>query len=234
MTALLSVYAPRSRRVRLVFSEDVDPSARDATLYGVSSDDTSYASPSVLAVYAVAGQSAAVELVLDSELVSDVSYTVTATGILFVSTATLTVTSKLRYAAAHVTTNSETLVSEGDIILFKRDLLWNGKDFEQTSDGDAATVAGLPNAVAALRERLLGDPLPYNPQYGPDAREFVDSNDATPLGARLRQQALRDPRVTSVEIVATPGDDGTSTVFTVSPKFVGNRVPDPISLSVDT
>jgi len=129
--------------------------------------------------------------------------------------------------------NSEILVSNNDAILFGIDIVWAGQDFEEGVDGDLADQGGIANAESALSQRLLGSPLPYAPGYSPNSREFVDSNDATPLGARLKQQALRDARVKSVTVTAQ-ADDSTSTTFLVTPVFVGNRSAQPISITVDS
>jgi hypothetical protein len=231
---LTSIYAARARRIRLVFSEPVAAGAFGTSLYTVASEGPIAASPSVRAAYAVAGQPASVELVLNIDLVVDASYTVAMVNIPAVAGGTpFSGMSRITYTTPQAATNVEPIVSDYDVILFGRDLVWNGNDFEEDVNGDLAVVSGIPNAVGALRRRFLGSPLPYAANYSPNAREYVDSNDATPLGSKLREQALRDPRVLSVKVSPTEDSDG-NTVFEISPKFIGDRTAEPISVTLDT
>lgn len=230
---LLSAYVFRARRIRLAFSEALASGAYSTSLYTVTSEDSSSTSPVVRAVYAVAGQPAIVELILDIDLFVGSAYIVTCASIPAASTGTFSGTARVIYSAPQPTTNIEPIVSDYDIILYGRDLVWNGKDFEEGADGDLTTISGIPNAVSALRRRFLGSPLPYLTDYSPNSREFVDSNDASPLGARLKQQAMRDTRVVSVKVEATQDQDG-DTVFVITPKLVGDRTAQPISITVDS
>lgn len=231
---LLSAYAYRERRVRAVFSSAVALGGYNKTLYSISSEDSTASDPTIKAVYGVAGQPTTIELILDFDMIDGAAYVLRAGLVPAVvgGTSPTDQTTRYRYGSPAKKTNTEPLVSDFDVILYGRDIIWNG-DFEEGADGDLAVVSGLPNAVSALDNRLKGGPLPYAPGFGPDSREFVDSNDSTPLGPRLRQQALRDPRVKSVTITADEDDKG-DTVFVITPVFIGDRKPEPISMTVDT
>lgn len=205
------------------------------TLYTAASEGPVAASPTIRAVYRVANQPSSAELVLDIDLVSGAAYTITMVNVpALAGGPVFSGTGRLVYSSAQTAVpNVEPIVSDYDVILFGRDLVWNGNDFEEDVNGDLATIAGIPNAEGALRRRFLGSPLPYAQNYSPNAREFVDSNDATPLGSRLREQALRDPRVLSVKVFATEDSDG-NIVFEITPKFIGDRPAEPISVTLDT
>jgi hypothetical protein len=232
---LLSTYAYRPRRIRLEFTSAVASGGFVSSLYSVTSEDSTSASPNIRAVYAVAGQPSTVELVLDFDMVDGAAYVVTAVGVPAVAGGSTPggTSGRFRFSQVYAPADVEPLVSDLDVILFGRDLIWNGNDFEEGTDGDLARVSGVPNVLGALDRRLKGSPLPYAADYSPNAREFVDSNDAAPLGSRLRQQALRDPRVKSVRVEASETTDG-DTVFIVSPKLIGGTAPQPISITLET
>jgi len=124
-------------------------------------------------------------------------------------------------------------VLDRDVLLFGRDIIFNGVDFQETATGDLATVSGIVNAESALQRRLTGTTLPYAPNYSPNSREFVDGNESNVLLTRLKQQAMRDDRVVSVTVTGDIDDDG-SFIYTISPKFIGSRASQPISVVVKT
>jgi hypothetical protein len=200
--------------------------------YTVTNLDGVAVSPAVGAVFAIAGSTNGVELALRQELVPGALYRVTALGVPAVD---LTVTGAdaqhdFRPPSPPSTATTETPAHDVELALYGRDLIHDGDDYLETADGDLAVISGTANAEGAVRRRLLGSPLPWAPQYSPNAREFVDSVDAKPLRGRLRAQALRDPRVKAAEATY---DDSTS-VFRVTVTLIGGHSPDPFPVAVRT
>lgn len=224
-------YAYRARRVRVEFSSPVDTGGYDRTKYALTSEDSTSASPSILKVYAVSGRPNIVELVLEFDMIDSAAYTLIVTSIPAVGGGTISGSARFIFNVIFQPVNIEPIVNDYDVVLFGRDIIWNGQDFEEDGAGDLKRVSGIPNVMHALDRRLKGSPLPYDADYSPNAREFVDSNTATPLGSRLKQQTLRDPRVKSVTVVASETSDG-EVVFIISPILIGNRSPEPISTAV--
>lgn len=221
---VISLYVTQPKRIRVVYSGPINSGFLVTSLYSVVSNDSTGYTPNILAVYAVAGNSNIVELVLSIELVGGGNYTVTSTGYGSLNL--------VYHVATTPLPNTESLVSNRDEILYKRDLVWTGDDFGVTPEGDAATIAGTKNVEEAIMRRCLGSPLPYAPGYSPNSREFVDSNDSTPLGPRLKQQCLRDSRVKSVKVVPKVDSDNVTT-FQIFPTLIGDENIDPISMTVN-
>jgi hypothetical protein len=61
------------------------------------------------------------------------------------------------------------------------------------------------NFDGAMRRRLTGDPLPWDPSYSPDLRAFVDGSFGALVGARgtIQRQAQQDPRTAGVKVKLT-------------------------------
>lgn len=232
---------PRSpSRLRLLFSGDLASGAFGTpapAAYVVANQDGTAADPGVVSAIVVSGSPNAVELALDVDLVAGALYLVEAIGIPGADASTSTILS-----AQHVrigvprdpTGDIEPKVTEGDLLLYGRDLVWTGADYLETAEGDLATIAGVNNAAQALHRRYLGSPLPWAPEYSPNAREFVDVPlpGVGPLRARIEEQGLRDDRVAAVraELVVTDDEDGA--FFDVLTSFVGNRAPAPIKVAI--
>lgn len=182
--ALVAANVTRSRRIRLFFDSSASLLASD---YTVSDND-------IRAVYAVSGNTNACELVLSNEMLTETLYTVTYPG----------GATTVRWATGVPQLNQET--RHRDIVLYGRDLVFDGIDLVETPEGDLATVGGVENAKAALQRRMLGSPLLHAPDYSPDARQYVDGNDSTALISKLEEQALRDDRVKKA-VAEYAGDD---------------------------
>jgi len=236
LISLISAGPKNSRRVRLRFSNDLALAAFDPLLYTVTSLDDTAASPNIKAVYAIAGIPSMAELVLGTDLAPDARYRVEVFSVPAVD-ATITPsgnTETFTFGTPTTTaTNVEPKVLDGDTLLYGRDIIFNGHDFQETATGDLATVSGIVNAEAALQRRLTGSPLPYAPSYSPNSREFVDGNDSLTLRNRIRQQAMQDNRVRAVTVTGDIDEDG-NFIYTITPKFVGDRISQPISIVVPT
>lgn len=231
---ILEVRATQPRRLRVYFSSPLATSAYNAALYSLICQDDSGTDPPVRAVYAVSGTPQCVELVLGADLVG-APYLLSAGNVMALnSTGTPAGTTyPFTYGSVLTQSNVETLVDDTEVYLYKRDIVWSGEDFEEGADGDLAVVQGVQNAESAINRRLLGSPLPYNPYYSPNAREFVDGNNAAPLALRLRAQALRDPRVQAVRVEPTVDESG-NVIFQITTTLVGNRQAAPISVTVQS
>src|SRR5262245_45232761 len=125
---ILSVYAFRQRRIRVSFTAPVAAGGFSTSLYSVTSEDATSASPTVRAVYGVAGQPNLAELVLDFDLIDGASYVVVAGSVPAVGGGSTpsNASARFRYASATKPVNVEPIVSDLDIILFGRDLVWSG------------------------------------------------------------------------------------------------------------
>lgn len=221
---LISASARTDRRIRLRFNQDVGAGGYVTTLYTVESQDVTAASPGLRAVYAIAGIPAMVELVLDSDLIPSGIYKVFAENVPSTTLELTPVGNFENFVFGTPTTapiNAEPKQSNGETVLYGRDLIFSG-DFQETVEGDLASVTGIVNAQQALFRRLTGAPLPYAPSYSPNAREFVDGNDSLVLKNRIRQQATKDNRVQSIQ-VKLETDAAGRTVYVIDPTFIGNR-----------
>lgn len=103
---------------------------------------------------------------------------------------------------------------------FGRDLWFdisaaNGPNLVPNRRGDWLIVSGVEALRQSLIRRFITNPGEWatRPDYGAGARRFIKKrNDAAAraqLAERLRSQALRDPRVASVEaVIVEPGAAG--------------------------
>jgi hypothetical protein len=102
-------------------------------------------------------------------------------------------------------------VSSEDVraLLFGEDIVHDGTDLVETADGDLATVSGPENAMIAVIRRALADGLPYNQNYGPHLRKFIDAPSPSVRAARgsVERQARLDDRVKSASVTVLPDDN---------------------------
>lgn len=231
MITLLAVIIKHKRRIRLLFTNNLDASAFTSTLpYVVTNTSGVATDPPVVSVYAVGGTLNAVELALGADLVPSATYSVSAVGVVAVdaSVAGVDAVGVFQISQPASLPNAEIETLDSSLLLYGRDLMFDGIDFVETANGDLARISGTANVESAMLRRLTGSPLPWAPQYSPNAREFVDSVDALPLRGRLREQALRDDRVSKAEAAF----DASSSIFNVKPVLIGGHAPDPIPVAV--
>lgn len=107
-----------------------------------------------------------------------------------------------------------------------------------TQSGDVLLIEGREALRQAVIRRIITDPGEWStlPEYGIGASRYVrgKANAATidELKARIRTQLLRDPRIYSVDQVATEVSDGGLKIFIrITPK--GERRTDGARLDVD-
>lgn len=221
---LQSVVYRSPRRIRLVFSNTLAAGAYLAARYSVVSTDSLGVDPTVLAALLVPGSSNVTELALSDEMADGAGYSVTAlAGVPAADASTLAAdtTLPLRTPGAAPATEGPTVEARDDLYLY--DLAYANDDWVETGDGDLAVTSGLPNLESALKRRLISEGLQWSPQYGANAREYVDGPDgALPeLRAALINQALLDPRVKAAEARLLLATDG-SYYFAVDAQSVGN------------
>ena len=235
---LTSIEARNSRRLRLVFSNSLAPGAFSSTsFYTITAINAYGASPNVKAAMIVPGSVACVELVLSTDLVSDGVYSVAAVGVpaLDSTVSTITSTQEFSYGRSVEQFNVEPIGSVVEVVFYLRDLVWTGSDFLETSNGDLAVVEGVQNAEQALLRRLTGSPLPWDPTYSPNTRQYIDGPTigAISLKGALVSQSLKDDRVQSVKVTLTSDPDKPEEAyFSVQPILIGGHATEPISISL--
>jgi hypothetical protein len=237
--SLNAVYVKHERRIRLVFSNALAPGAfSSVSYYSLVCTDGSGVSPTVNAAYSIVGDAQTVELSLGTaDLVGGGQYTVSANGVPCVdATVTPTPSTLVFSVATDYTTivNQEVNVLDMSLVLYGRDLLWNGQDLQQDSTGDLITIAGNPNVQQAIRRREMSDGLEWDQTYGAKPRQYVDgaSQEAMTLQTALIQQALQDPRVKSCTATIQQDSDETSITFLVKPVLIGEDTPVTLDVSV--
>lgn len=192
--------------MRLEFSNALDDSAYGVpapSYYAIEAVSAATA-PSISAALLVPGLTNVVELVLASDLVRGATYNVLAEGVPCIDlTSTSNGTShRVFFGRKTIDRDSvEPRVRDLERLLYGVDLIWNGTDFEETATGDLARVSGTPNVTKAIWRGLESGPLPWDPRWGANIRQFVDS--PSPAAGFLRTAVLtqvrRDPRVASVK-----------------------------------
>ncbi len=234
--ALRQIEARSSRRLRLIFTNTLDTGAfgLNPTLYSVTPSDASGGTPSIKAALIIASNPLAVELVLGDDMSSGAPYLVTITAVPCTDASTATGTQRFFYGAQLATQHdTEPEVDNGEILLYGIDIIWSG-DFQETQSGDLARVGGSSNAVAALQRRVFANGLPYDRNYGPNARQFIDAPESAigDLRSTLISQILLDDRVKKVDVKFLPDPD--TATFDIMPTLIGDHQPEAISVKYDT
>lgn len=233
---LLSVVARHERRLRLVF--DNAPAAAaftSTTFYTVTSTDNRGVSPTISGALAIASNPNAVDLALGADLVSGAQYLIAVTAMPAIDTSTCTGSTPLRFGDAPTRTNQEIPVDDGDSLLYGTDLVFDATDFVETVDGDLDVISGLGNAQQAVRNRLFGEGLPWDPSWGAYPRQYVDGTpgSAPNLKGALIRQAYADDRVSAAtaELSFDPNDPAV-VYFDVLVTLIGGETLAPVSLKV--
>jgi hypothetical protein len=237
---LTGIVPKHERRLRLVFSSPLAAGAFGSPApseYVIENEDGAAPSPTPLAAIIVAGAVTNVELALDADLAQGALYRVRAIGLPGADASTTTAASDqhFRFAISTTTANVEPKVTDTDLLLHGRDLVFTGLDYLETAEGDLATVSGPQNTMGAVDRRMRGAPLAWAPGYGTRPRRYVDA----PLPAigtlrgDLEAQALRDDRVTGVTARLVLNDETPEqSYFEVTPRLVGGRQAEPVAVHV--
>jgi hypothetical protein len=234
--ALQSLFIRHESRIRLIFSNTLASGAFGVpapAAYVITNEDGLGVSPSVSAAMVVSDAPTNVELALSQPLVAGARYKVSAVG---VPATDLSVTpggteELFLYASRSQKDTREQTVIDRERLLYGVDLVWNGSDFEESATGDLARVSGTPNVTKALWYGVVAEGLPWDPDWGGKAREFVDS--PSPAGVSLRgsvvSHVLRDPRVESVETEFEVNE--TSTILHLTPKLKTGQTMEKVSVT---
>ena len=211
-------------RTRLFFANALASGAFTSTSYYAiaSADGLGPAVMNVVAVFAVASNSAAVELAVEPPMNPGGLYTLTATSVPCADSSTFTGSLQGRTGIpVAAPPNVEPERNDFTLLLYSRDLLYQGNDFAETAGGDLATVSGQANYFGAIERRMSSSGLTWDPGYGPRADQYVNAPDALsrPLAGVLVAQARADDRTAqaTVQVVTLPGDaSGNGWLFEVT------------------
>jgi hypothetical protein len=241
--AQLVVRSPR--RIRLLFSGALalgafGPGASVSGLYVITCTDGSGASPALAAAIALPAETGNVELALATDLAAGGVYQVVSVGVPGADTSVSALASATFTYGGLAAPTIDVEQAQPDIaaLVYGVDLVWTGADYLETSAGDLATVAGVPNVEGAIGRRLTDeDGLPWDGGYGARAGNYVNgpsANGGSLVGA-LRRQAVADDRVRSATVSWTddpnsPGDN----YFPVTVLFRGAAPGDGFTVNVPT
>lgn len=235
--ALLSVNVRHERRLRLLFTNVLAAGAFGVpgpAYYTVENLDGKAVSPVVEAALIVSGSPEVVELSLGADLCNGAMYRITADGVPATDASTTPSGSQeqFRFGTAPTKTKVEPGLRDRERLLFQVDLIWNGSDYEESPTGDLARVEGVPNVTKALWRRVETPGLPWDPTWGVDVREYVDSPSAlaVPLRGVVAGQVAQDPRVSSVKTAVEIQQE--KTFIHITPTLKGGTSSEPVSVTV--
>jgi hypothetical protein len=237
---LQNVYIKHERRLRLIFDVPLAAGAfTNTALYTVTNLDGKGTSPTVVAVFAITGGLQQIEVSLGADLVDGAQYQVAAVGVPGTNGGTTKASSVLPFTvSANLanTPNQEVTFVDLGLLLYGRDLLWNGQDLQEDASGDLSTIQGTQNVQQAIWRRELSEGLMWDTSYGARPRQYIDGSslETLTLQGAINRQALADPRVKSVNTQILPDTTETRVVFGVNVTLIGNEVPQQIDLTVQT
>lgn len=230
--SLMGVEPKHERRLRVTFNQPLAVGSFVASKYTITNDGTA-TSPTVSSAIVVASDSSTVELALSNELVRGVIYTLTVTGAVAQDASTFTGSNPFQYGTKVVKNTLEPALRNRERIILQVDLVWNGIDYQEAPNGDLARVEGRENVTKNLWRSVETAGLPWDPGWGVNAREWVDS--PSPAGSTLRgamaRQVGRDPRVKTVTSTVT--QSGNATYISIVPVLISGLTLEPVSTKVD-
>lgn len=208
-TVPLSAQVRGSRRIRIFFTGPLASGAFSSTTpYVVTSTSNIVSVPIVTnAVFAISTDPNAVEIEVNVDLIAGAQYTLTLTNVPTQSAPNFsgTIPIYVGQPIASVATpqpNVEPETSDIDLLLYGRDLYWNGSDIQETPGGDLATLWGQNNYLGAITRRVMSNGLTWDPGYGGKIQQYVDAPDVmqTPLAANVVSQARADDRTAQASV----------------------------------
>lgn len=201
--ALVSLELRGSRRVRAIFTGALGSGAFTSTsYYSVTASDGGLNPLHVVAVFAIANSSNAVEMALDTELTGGSLYSIAFAAVPGADASTFTGSQLIRQALdLQALPNVEPETQDVNLLLYGRDLLFRG-DFVQSPSGDLATVAGRPNWLGAMGRRFGSEGVNWDPTYGARADEAVEAPAplAPAFAGSLAAQARLDDRTSQASV----------------------------------
>lgn len=225
------------RRLRLSFTNTLAGGAFGTpapAYYVVTNLDGRATSPAVASALIVTGSPAVVELALAADLCAGAQYKVSAVGVPAGDASVTPAGSEERFIFGKALTKEhlDPVIADRERLLYGVDLLWNGTDFQETSNADLERIEGRANVSKSLWRGVETSGLPWDRTWGVLAREYVDSpsSDAVPLRGAVVAQIMRDKRVrrvkTELEIVDT------KTYLHLTPTLVTGEAVAPVSVTV--
>lgn len=223
--------------MRLVFTNTLASGAFGApapSYYTVTSADGKGIDSPVRAAFIVSGSPNVVELALEYALVEGALYNVSAEGTPALDTSTVPAGQFpfLFGKKPDTQANVEPIRQDLERLLYNIDLIFDGSDYEETPNGDLARVSGPPNVSKALWNAAVSNGLPWDPQFGGHAREYVDSPSAATgtLKGSVSAQILRDPRVKALRSSVATDDE--KTTLTLKPTLISDADLEPVQFQV--
>lgn len=232
-----AVTVRHERRLRLFFTNTVAGGAFNVALYTVTNTDSSGVDPAVVGAYPIVGAPMAVELALGADLVEGGLYAIRANGVPAIDLSTCPDTTlPSRTPASADVPNVERPRPDRDALIYGVDLVWSADDFAEDPTGDLAVVSGRDNYTGAIQRRLQGEPLPWDADYSPRARGYVDAPAPTldELKADVVRQIGLDPRTAEVQAVDVDTTDPAAPVIAVDVVPIGDRRATRVDATIGT
>jgi hypothetical protein len=157
----------------------------------------------VEAIFAIASDTSQVELAVDSDFVGGGLYTIGCVSVPGIDSTTYTGTIQNRYGQPTTAApDTEPETSDLSLLLYNRDIFWNGQDFQEDTSGDLATIAGRANWQGALSRRMISSGIMWDATYGAKSDQGVDAPVALQpsLAGRFLGQARLDNRTAQATI----------------------------------
>jgi hypothetical protein len=225
-----------TRRIRLFFSGPLASGAfTNLALYSVENvDGLGPATTNVVALFGFTSNPNAVELAIDADWTAGALYEVDCAAVPGADGSLFTGSIQDRYpdGSMVVPPNVEPETNDLELLLYGRDLMWNGQDFVEDSTGDLALISGRANWQGAMGRRMTSAGLTWDVGYGPDADESVDAPAIMQpaLAGRFLAQARADDRTKQASVDYS--DDPSTGVAVFILCVTGRDGLDPISVPV--
>lgn len=237
MVDFTAVTIRHERRVRLIFSSALGVDAFTSTsYYSVTNQDGLAASPSVQAVIQVPGSSNVAEIQLADDLVQGALYAFLAEGVpaqdLSVTAPGSSLEALFGQKAEPAAAATVAVAPAAEVVLYGRDLHWNGDDFAEDGDGDLGTIEGAACVHRDLTARALSDGLPWDPAFGAKPRGYVDAaaGSLRTLRGAVVAQMRADDRVAEASAELDLEADAGPTIR-VKAKLIGGQTVAPITIN---
>lgn len=233
---LTTVYVKHERRIRLIFSDQLQAGAFVTSLYTVESVDGASGNPQVQLAMVVPSSPNVVELQLSLDLASGGRYRAYA-GNVPGATGNTPADEYTDFFVGVRDTNTRQIavtpaVSEDDKLAFGVDMAWTGTDWAETPNGDLDTVAGLQCLKDDLAHRIGSNGLPWDTSFGLKPREYLDAPVVAlpPLRGQVVTEVQKDDRVRRSEATLATDNTGTTVIVVTVVPVVGT---DELKLSLN-
>lgn len=233
--------ASHERRIRLVFDAPLGAgafgtSAAVLAFYTLQNQDGLGPSTPTVAALILPGNANAVELAFGGDLAGGALYVVSAIGVPAVDTTVTDASSStpFRFGTSQVRVNQEVPQDDYAALLYGVDLIHSGTDYLESSDGDLASVSGIPCVESDLRRGALSNGLLWDPTWGGFLRYYVDGVVGALPGAKqgLSRFFLKDDRVKAAGVTLITTADPTQATFDCQVTLIGAEILTAFSVQV--